>query len=340
MRRTIILLATLLTGALIASGVALADTLACTANPCNGTENADSITGTDPVPTSGITGNDTINGLGGGDQISALGGSDVVTGGQGDDQINVGDGPDQLLGNNGTDRLNGGAGNDKLNASPETEPENLNSFWDYYLLTPNWGKDTIIDSRGRGIVMPVPDAASAAAMPPLTVNLVSDPSRPEVRDGNGNTMNWENNDVKGVMTGAGDDVISQRPKVSNSMSGGAGSDTYKGFTFDPFGSDSIGDSGGTADVLDLSSRSLASANWSTPRATSTSNVQGLMIDFHGGTFLCWEEGCDYVTIGRYFDNTSTDVCASGPGPGVVEKIKFADDRRVTFRQVKSLLCSP
>ncbi len=441
-RRTIILLATLLTGIAVASGIALADTFTCTTSPCNGTEEADLITGTDPDPTTAATGNDAIDGLGGDDQIVALGGSDSVTGGAandtmnggmgqdfyrfadsfgadrieadtsgvdtvdfsgmstapstgivngitfdlegpdslceptstnclslggsfienavgtdfgdqltgnasrnqltgraGDDQLNGGAGPDRLLGNNGTDRLNGGAGNDKLNGSPTTLPENLNSFYDHYLFTPNWGKDTITDSRGRGIIMPVPDGATALAMPDLTVNLVSDPSRPEVKDASGNTMNWENNDVKGASTGAGDDVISQRPMVSNHMSGGAGSDTYKGFTFDSFGSDGIGDSGGTADVLDLSIRSLASARLTTPKATSTSNVQGLMIDFHGGTFMCVEEGCDFVTIGRYFDNTSTDVCASGPGPGLIEKIKFVEDRRVGFGQVKRLVIS-
>jgi hypothetical protein len=68
----------------------------------------------------------------------------------------------------------------------------------------------------------VRDAASGAEMPPLTVNLLSDSTRPEVSDGNGNTVNWESNDVMHAITGAGNDVISQRPMASNGLNGGAG----------------------------------------------------------------------------------------------------------------------
>jgi len=47
-----------------------------------------------------------------------------------------------------------------------------------------------------------------------------------------------------------------------------------------------------------------------------------------------------VTLSKYFDNTSTDVCASGPGPGLIETIKFRDDPNVDFAQVRSLLGCP
>jgi hypothetical protein len=315
MRRTVLLLVTTALALIAAGGIALATTFTCTTDPCDGTADADFITGTDKA--------ETINGH------------------AGDDWINGGDGPDRLLGENGTDQLNGGAGDDILDGSPATEPEDVNDFYDFYLFNPNWGNDTIIDSRGHGVIRA--EAATAAAMPNLHVNFVSDPTRPEVTDGNGNTMNWENNDVKGATTGAGNDVISQRPKVSNAMNGGAGSDTYQGYTTEPTGSDNISDPSGTADVLDLSSRSLTSASWTTPFKSSTGgNAQWLRIDFHGGGFfLCEEPNCDYLDIGNYFDSTSTDVCASGPGAGLIETIKFADDPSVDFAQVKSLLgCSP
>src|SRR5215207_8623498 len=54
---------------------------------------------------------------------------------------------------------------------------------------------------------------------------------------------------------------------------------------------------------------------------------------------CEEEYCRDVFLNFYFDNTSTDVCASGPGAGLIETIKFADDPRVDFAQVKSLAAS-
>jgi RTX calcium-binding nonapeptide repeat (4 copies) len=317
MRRTVLLLATTALTLIAAGGIALAATLiTCTTNPCEGTTEDDVITGT--------VGAETINGQAGNDEISARDANDTLNGE---------DGNDTMHGENGTDRLNGGVGDDTLDGGPETAEDS--SFYDYYLFTPNWGNDTIIDGRGRGVIS-MADAASAAAMPNLTVNLVSDPARPEVSDGNGNTMNWENNDVKVASTGAGEDVISQRPTVSNGMNGGAGNDTYKGYTTEPLGSDSINDASGTADVLDLSSRSLASARWTTPYTT---NARTLRIDFHGGTFMCSEAFCNFIDISYFFDDTSPDVCASGPGAGLIETIKFADDPSVDFEQVKNLAAS-
>jgi len=277
-------------------------------------------------------------GTGFNDQLTGNASRNKLTGGNGDDWLDGGDGPDLLVGNNGTDRLNGGAGNDRLNGSPETE--NDPAYWDYYHFSPNWGQDTITDSRDRGVIAPALDG-SAAVMPPLTVNLVSDPSRPEVTDGNGNTMNWESNDVKGANTGAGDDVISQSP-MHNSMGGGAGNDTYTGYAaLSPqggFGADSINDFAGTADVLDLSVRNLAQAVWRTFKLTSTSNVQTLQISINMGG-PCAEEGCRIIYLSRYFDNTSPDVCASGPGPGLIETIKFANGQSVDFEQAKNLVIS-
>src|SRR5918994_3542508 len=55
--------------------------------------------------------------------------------------------------------------------------------------------------------------------------------------------------------------------------------------------------------------------------------------------MCFGEYCRDVFLNFYFDNTSTDVCASGPGAGLIKTIKFADDPRVDFAQVKNLAAS-
>jgi hypothetical protein len=87
--------------------------------------------------------------------------------------------------------------------------------------------------------------------------------------------------------------------------------------------------------------SLADARWTTPWPSSTGNIEYLRINFApAGSFGCTEETCRYIDIYRYFDNTSTNACASGRGPGVIETIKFADDPSVDFAQVKSLLGCP
>jgi hypothetical protein len=338
MRRTVLLLATTALTLVVAGGIALAATFTCTTNPCDGTTDDDVITGTLNAETiNGKAGNDEISARDANDTINGEEGDDTQHGELGDDWLNGGDGADQLFGENGTDRLNGGAGNDILDGGPETADDS--SFWDYYLFTPNWGNDTIIDGRGRGSIG-VADAAAAAAMPSLTVNLVSDPNRPEVSDGNGNTMNWENNDVKGAVTGAGDDVISQTPKKSNGMNGGAGNDTYTGYTTDPPGEDSINDPSGTADMLDLSNYNVPPKDsWRLWKNTSTGNIETVQLWIGGAPSLCSEEFCRDVFLNRYFNNTSTDVCASGPGPSLIETIKFAD-ASVDFQQVKSLLGCP
>jgi hypothetical protein len=341
MRRTVLLLTTTALVLIAAGGIVLAATFTCTTNPCDGTTDDDLITGTLNAETiNGKAGNDEISARDANDTLNGEDGNDTMHGELGDDRLNGGDGPDQLFGENGTDRLNGGAGNDTLDGSPDSpETENVNSYYDYYLFTPNWGEDTIIDSRGRGVIN-VADAASAAAMPNLTVNLVSDPARPEVSDGNGNTMNWETNDVMVAQTGAGDDVISMRPKKGDLVNGGAGADTYTGYTTEPTGEDSINDPSGTADVLDLSSINLDDASWELWKNTSTRNVETLQLWIGGAPSFCSEEFCRDVFLNFYFDNTSTDVCASGPGPGLIETIKFADDPSVDFAQVRSLLGCP
>jgi Ca2+-binding RTX toxin-like protein len=338
MRRPLLLLATTALALIAAGGIALAATFTCTTNPCDGTADDDVITGTVSAETiNGKAGNDELYARDANDTLNGEDGNDSLHGELGDDQMNGGDGPDHLLGENGTDRLNGGAGNDTLDGGPETE--NDSSTWDYYHFNPNWGNDTIIDGRGLGLISA--EATTAAAMPNLTVNLVSDPTRPEVTDGNGNTMNWENNDVRSAVTGAGDDVISQRPKVSNGMNGGAGNDTYQGYTNDPPGEDNISDPSGTADVLDLSSYNVPPKDsWKIWKNMSTGNVQTVQLWIGGAPSLCWEEVCRDVFLNNYFDNTSTEVCASKPGPGLIETIKFADDPSVDFAQVRSLLGCP
>jgi hypothetical protein len=346
MRRTVLLVVTTALALIAAGGIALAATFTCTTNPCDGTTEDDMITGTVNAETiNGNAGNDEISALDANDTLNGEDGIDTMHGELGDDWLNGGDGPDQLFGEYGYDRLNGGAGNDTLDGGAD-DPSKP-SYTDFYLLTTNWGQDTITDAEGEDIIQPVPDGVTAAAMPNLTVDLVSS-SGPEYTDGNGNTVNWEGNIVESATTGSGDDVFSQSPKVSNRMSGGAGSDTYKGFTaVDPIGADTVtdvaadGTAGGTADVLDLSSRNLADAELRTPRGSSTSNVRGLQIDFIKGNYLgCVEEWCDYVIISQYFDNTSPDGCLSGPGPGVIETIEFADDPSLEFAQVRRLLGCP
>src|SRR3712207_6540343 len=225
-RRAVLLLVTTALALIAAGGIALAATFTCTANPCDGTTDDDVITGTVNAETiNGKAGNDEISGRDANDTLNGEDGTDTLHGEIGDDWLNGGDGPDQLFGEYGYDHLTGGAGNGSIDGGANDPSIRSTTDFDYH--TDNGGQEPRTEEGGKDLVGPE-DNATAAAMPNVTVNLVSS-SGPEYTDGNGNTVNWAGNIVEGVTTGDDDDVISQSP-VSNSLSGRAGNDTYQGYS--------------------------------------------------------------------------------------------------------------
>jgi hypothetical protein len=101
-KRILVLLATMVTGVLLASGVALAANIQCQGGPCVGTEQNDRITGS--------LLDDDIQALGGLDVVTARAGDDFVDGGNGRDDISGGGGGDFLVGGRGPDDIEGGPG--------------------------------------------------------------------------------------------------------------------------------------------------------------------------------------------------------------------------------------
>ena len=102
MRRTLLLLSTMMFALLLACGVALAANIQCQGGPCVGTEQNDRITGSQL--------DDTIEALGGRDNVTGRMGDDFVDGGGGSDEITGGDGGDLLEGGSGPDEIGGGPG--------------------------------------------------------------------------------------------------------------------------------------------------------------------------------------------------------------------------------------
>jgi Ca2+-binding RTX toxin-like protein len=105
MRRTIVLLTTMAMTLLVATSVAMADTVACMYNPialdqdtCFGTNEDDEIYGT--------VANDTIFAHDGNDDIYALRGNDSIVAHEGDDRIVGGRGDDDIHGAEGMDTAN------------------------------------------------------------------------------------------------------------------------------------------------------------------------------------------------------------------------------------------
>ena len=103
MRRTA--LVGMIAAALLAlAGAAYAATVTCEGGDCQGTEEADEITGS--------LQSDSIFADEGDDDVNARTGHDFVRGAEGDDKVDGGGGFDTLRGNRGADRLRGGHGDD------------------------------------------------------------------------------------------------------------------------------------------------------------------------------------------------------------------------------------
>jgi hypothetical protein len=98
-----LILATMVLGGMLLSGVVLAKT--CSHN-CRGTGGDDYLTGSG-------SGN-TIAGLGGDDTVKGLGGADWLFGDPGGDKLSGGAGVDHIRGGTGLDKLDGKKGNDHL----------------------------------------------------------------------------------------------------------------------------------------------------------------------------------------------------------------------------------
>ena len=134
-RRAILLLLTMATALLMASGVALALTKTCLAGststkPCYGSLNADVITGTPAA--------DYINAQNGDDTVNARDGGDNVYGSLGRDIIDGEAGNDKLYGDNHDDKIEGGEGDDRLDGSTDND-----KLWG------GTGKDTLYGSAGN-----------------------------------------------------------------------------------------------------------------------------------------------------------------------------------------------
>jgi Ca2+-binding RTX toxin-like protein len=144
-RRTVLLLAMMTMTLVVASGVALAQTISCSTNSCAGTDQDDTMTNTYDSYSfmNAKRGADTMYGRGGPDDMVGGTGKDVLRGGEGNDELVGGDmsasnsdmagdhvyggsGQDTLMGGYataGVDYLYGGDGDDEINAYRFTNME-------------------------------------------------------------------------------------------------------------------------------------------------------------------------------------------------------------------------
>jgi hypothetical protein len=300
MRKMLLLLTTIALALLLAGGVALAATKQCQVGVvCNGTSSNDTITGTNS--------NDTINGLAGNDLIKARDGIDKINGGTQNDDMNGGAGNDsyRLSNNLGADRISAdSAGVDTIDWSRVTTFTNGIEF----------------DVTGPTLTCSSTSPACVSLGGNFIENLI----------GTGFTDNLYGNTCNDQITGGvGGDLT-----LPEYMDGQEGGDTYKGYGTGPAsGVDNINDTAGSPDKLNLTSfnKGCGAPGCEPLFSLGIENdnlVHHLIIDFADGSS---------IRLLNYFDGTTTpeNYCASGPGPGLIETIIFADDPNVDFAQVLS-----
>jgi len=119
MKRTILLIASIMLALLVAAGVALAQdgvSKVCNTN-CRGTDRDDQLSGTSKRNViQGRNGADQIEGNGAKDTLNGNLGADAVYGGNGEDKLNGGGNDDYIQGGIKSDYLGTGSGNDVVAA--------------------------------------------------------------------------------------------------------------------------------------------------------------------------------------------------------------------------------
>ncbi len=183
-RQVTLLLMAMAAALMLSSGVALAATITCQVNvECNGTPEPDALEGT--------AGNDHIYGRGNNDILRGRGLIDWLYGQDGSDRLFGGPDTDYLTGGPGDDELNGGGGYDY-----------------YFILTNDWGKDSIADSTSSG--NPLLFNGDRRRRRHRRPDHRAFPSAgPEVKNASAtSTINWESDThIPCMVSGAGDDTI-------------------------------------------------------------------------------------------------------------------------------------
>jgi hypothetical protein len=305
MRKTLLLLTTMALALLVAGGVALAATITCQVGVvCNGTPDADTITGT--------TSNNTINGLEGNDIIKARDGSDKIDGGPNNDTMNGGPGNDTYMffPNWGIDRISADSGGVDTLTFPG--PRTFGIFAD---LTGD-GLNTC------EILAPGLDPCLTIGGGDYIENVVGTDFEDRI---SGNTLNNQ-------ITGGGGGNSS----AAELMNGEDGSDTYKGYAPGrATGIDYIQDTPVLTTKTNVDKLNLAKFNLAADLAAYGYGYFGSEPRY---TFLffIFQDGSTVYLL-DYFDGSSTDICTTKRGTGHIEKIIFANEPNVDFAQVKQLL---
>jgi Ca2+-binding RTX toxin-like protein len=122
-RRVMLLVGAMALALVMIGGVALAEAVSCSTDPCKGTPEDDQISGTNNAETiKALAGDDSVFAFDGNDIVYGGDGKDLVDGFGGNDRVHGGDGDDTLAGAEDSDMVRGRGGDDRIDAASFDTP--------------------------------------------------------------------------------------------------------------------------------------------------------------------------------------------------------------------------
>ncbi|TAN49449.1 MAG: calcium-binding protein [Methylococcaceae bacterium] len=291
-----------------------------------------STTGLDVV---GNTGNNSIEGNAAANDLDGAAGNDTIKGGTGDDTVTGGAGNDSLDGGTGNDILEGGDGNDSYV---------INSVDDDILLADEGaGTDALSSSVSVDLTTATSTSTSFASLAVIEKVTLTGTTAINATGAATSATNLIGNSAANALTGGtGDDTL-DGSAGADALVGATGNDTY--VIDNAF--DTISDTGGTADTIQLSNLSVdisasdssTSTIFKTTAATSLENItltgsSGLSITANSSAnTITANGGANSITGGGGADTINgaagNDTIDAGAGKDIVtastgnDTIKFA-----------------
>lgn len=270
----------------------------------------------------------------GSDNISGYGNSlaNSFYGNSGDNYIEGNAGNDTIYAYSGNDTLSGGIGIDKM----------YGGYGDdiYYI---DSSSDIVVEYSGQGVDEVVSSISYTLGSNMENLSLLGSSDLTATGNGLNNVING-NNGNNYIYGGAGNDTINGfdgNDTIDGSsgcdvISGGVGNDLlrgggnediYTGYEIRGFGFDTIYDSSGTEDRVELSSFNASDPVFIALDADRNGKVDGLLIDFGDN---------DFIRINNYFNNQQADSHLSLAGFGLIETIHF-DNGDYHFVDIQGLI---
>jgi len=258
--------------------------------------------------------------------------TNIMWGNNGDNLLNGMRGDDTIYGYDGNDTLYGGVGIDKMFGNTGDDTYYIDNAEDAVIEYSNQGTDEVrsaisytLGNNVENLILL--DNSNLSGAGNGLNNVITGNS------GNNNLYGGAGNDT--ILGGAGNDTLDGASGCdsliggtgNDLLKGGSNEDTYDGYETAGFGMDTIYDTSGTEDRLELGNYDSSVPVITAVDLDHNGRVDGLLISFNDN---------DSILIQNYFGNTKADPHLSNTGYGLLETIHFSNGD-YHFQDIQSLI---